>query len=111
MSRFYGTIHGQAKTPATRQGGTNTGISGHICGWDVGVKVVGGVVDGVDEFNIYATGGNNAADPERLIATVSMTMVGGNLAITYHKRLSGTPPIPVAQVSYYPKTRRRTPHD
>ena len=59
MSRFYGTINGQAQTSASRRGGSKTGIEGHIRGWDVGIYVCGFVDNGQDKFRVALTGGSN----------------------------------------------------
>jgi len=62
MARFYASIEGQAQTPATRRGGKESGIAGHIRGWNVGVRVSGRVgEDGQDEFDVYLTGGSSGA--------------------------------------------------
>ncbi len=59
MSRFYASIEGTAKTPATRQGTTTSGISGHIRGWGKGVRVTSSQDLHEDIFEVYATGGSN----------------------------------------------------
>ena len=62
MNRFYGSLTGQAKTTATRRGGTDSGVRAHVRGWDIGVEVwmhpcpyckTG------DAFTVKQTGGNN----------------------------------------------------
>lgn len=71
MSRFYASISGSAQNDATRQGTPNSGIRGHVRGWEVGVKVAGFVdSEGQDCFRIYATGGSNGACPDKLLAIV-----------------------------------------
>ena len=42
MSRFYANIQGN-RGEATRQGTTNSGLYGHISGWDVTATLVDGV--------------------------------------------------------------------
>ena len=59
MSRFYGTINGQAQTSASRRGGTKSGIDGHIRGRNVGVRVWGYDDNGQDKFKVELTGGSN----------------------------------------------------
>jgi len=39
MSQFYGTLHGQAKTTATRRGSKNSGIVTHAAGWSGAIRV------------------------------------------------------------------------
>ena len=66
MSRYYGSVKGQAKTTAGRQGSKASGITGHIRGWDAGVKVVGQVEGGEDCFLIMATNGSNGEKGNRI---------------------------------------------
>lgn len=59
MSRFYGTVEGIAKTPASRRGHKN--LEAHIRGWNVGVNIECGVdEDGNDIIKVYKTGGSNS---------------------------------------------------
>jgi len=59
MARFYAEIQGNRGT-ASRMGTANSGIQSHIRGWDIGVKVIGGVDEnGNDVFHVYKTGGSN----------------------------------------------------
>lgn len=68
MSHFYASIEGSAKTAATRQGDARSGISGHIRGWDLGIRVVGQVgAEGNDEFKVFLTGGSNQPASEKLL--------------------------------------------
>ena len=73
MSRFYATINGQARTVATRRGSKASGISGHIRGWDAGVRVEGSYDPDTDAdvFRVYATTGSNEHGADRLIATIT----------------------------------------
>jgi len=72
MSHFYATIEG-GRTPATRTGHKNTGISGHVKGWNVGIRAAGyhDKQTGKDMFCVYATGGSNGRTAETLIACVT----------------------------------------
>lgn len=73
MSRFYAEIHGQAKTSATRTGSSNSGISGHIRGWDCGVEVEGfDSVEGTDLFAVFLTSGSNHMYGKEVIGHVQM---------------------------------------
>lgn len=80
MSRFYASIQGN-RGEATRAGTPNSGIDGHIRGWDVGIRVEGfvDVSDGSDRFRIFVTGGSNGNSHERLIgeygAVIPDTMI------------------------------------
>lgn len=70
MSQFYGSMSGQGKTQVTRGGGKNSGIQGHIRGWNVGVKVYGYVgLDGADTFCVSLSSGSSGNGGEFLIGT------------------------------------------
>lgn len=67
MSRFYANIQGN-RGQATRQGTKNSGIRGHVRGWNVGISVVGQVNEnGDDIFTVFLTSGSNGSKPEKLI--------------------------------------------
>lgn len=67
MSRFYASIHGN-RGEATRQGTEASGITGHIRGWEVGIKVEGFVNgEGNDAFRVYLTGGSGHFGKHKLI--------------------------------------------
>lgn len=69
MSRFYASIQGN-RGEATRTGSANSGIVGHIRGWNVGVHVVVGPKCGnedMDECCIYLTGGSNGRSDSILL--------------------------------------------
>lgn len=70
MSRFYASIEGSAGE-ATRQGTANSGIRGHVRGWDSGVRVYGRTdAEGRDTFDVYATSGSNGHGSDRLLGTI-----------------------------------------
>lgn len=59
MSRFYASIKGN-RGGATRYGTSDSGISGHVRGWNLGAEVscyVG--EDGTDRVTITLTSGSN----------------------------------------------------
>jgi hypothetical protein len=67
MAHFYAEIKGN-RGEATRMGTKESGIRGHIRGWDVGIKVYGSVgEDGEDEFTVYLTPGSNGGKSGKLI--------------------------------------------
>ncbi len=68
MSHFYGDIKG-SRGEATRCGHASSGVSGHLRGWAVGVRVLGSVSGGVDSFDIYLTSGSNRDGSDKLIGT------------------------------------------
>jgi hypothetical protein len=71
MSHFYADIQG-SRGEATRCGTKSSGMSGHIRGWNVGVRVI---IDydenlGEDVVAVYATGGSNGSRLTQLICTI-----------------------------------------
>lgn len=70
MSRFYGTLSGRSRTPATRCGDSR-GMYAHVRGWDLGasisLSVVGAVLTmsgrvkdpGTDLLSLCLTSGSN----------------------------------------------------
>ena len=71
MAHFYGEIRGQAKTIATRRGSKTSGLSGHLRGWNIGVRVELEYKEGIgDVINIYHTSGSNGGEKDVLIATL-----------------------------------------
>ena len=65
MARFYGSMQGN-RGETTRMGTPNSGLSAHIRGWDVGVKVFLSVDEdtGKDYVQVYRTGGSKGAAPD-----------------------------------------------
>ena len=59
MAQFYASIQGN-RSEATRMGNKNSGITGHIRGWNVGGQVIMEHVNEQDICFIYATGGSNS---------------------------------------------------
>ena len=70
MSRFYASVQGN-KSVATRQGTINSGIQGHIRGWNSGVKITG-YTNGNDEdcFAVYQTSGSVGGSSDVLIGII-----------------------------------------
>ena len=67
MSRVYASIQG-SKGEATRQGTPKSGISGHIRGWNLGVRVRIDVnKEGIDVVQIALTSGSNNKKHMKLI--------------------------------------------
>lgn len=58
MAQFYGSIQGSAGE-ATRLGHKNSGITGHIRGWNVGARVDVTHEDGRDVVRVFKTGGSH----------------------------------------------------
>lgn len=67
MAHFYSEIKGN-RGEATRMGTENSGIRGHIRGWDIGVVVYGYVNEnGEDEFEVRLTPGSNSYGSSKLL--------------------------------------------
>lgn len=59
MSRFYGSISG-SRGEASRTGTPQSGLGGHIRGWNIGCRVeIFADIEDNDRCNIYITGGSN----------------------------------------------------
>ena len=68
MSRFYASISG-GRGEVTRSG--HRSISGHIRGWDRGVRVEGSVDDdGNDIFRVYVTSGSGGDKKDDLVMRI-----------------------------------------
>jgi len=68
MSRFYGSIQGDAsKTIATRRGLRE--IMSHTRGWNYGIKVYADECPscGADRMTVYTTGGSNSIITDELV--------------------------------------------
>jgi hypothetical protein len=67
MSRFYGSLTGQAKTTATRRGGPSSGVEAHVRGWEIGVRTQVYDYNGQDRVRVYVTSGSNGRTSERQV--------------------------------------------
>lgn len=81
MAHFYAEVSGARRStsskPATKTGTSNSGIQAHVRGWNSGVRVDAGFVDGCDSFVIYATHGSNGGGHDVFLGTV--VKVNGSL--------------------------------
>lgn len=69
MSRFYASIQG-SRGEATRVGTKNSGLSGHIRGWNVGCRVHLSTNDkDEDVCTVILTGGSNGSKREVQLGT------------------------------------------
>ena len=67
MAQFKAEIKGN-RGAASRLGHKTTGIKGHICGWETGIRVEGHYDDDLgDVFLVYQTGGSSARSREVLL--------------------------------------------
>jgi len=72
MSRFYGEVQGN-RGWASRGGSSDSGIRGHIRGWNIGAQVIVSVDDlGRDTVTIHITGGSNGHSPEKFVGKWQM---------------------------------------
>ena len=59
MSHFYGSLQGD-RGEVTRRGNKVSGISSHVRGWDIGVRVEAQITpEGKSQCLIYQTKGSN----------------------------------------------------
>lgn len=75
MAQFYGEISSRSprggKSNKVTRMGDKSGMTAHIRGWDVGVRVVLRVdAGGKDIVCVYKTKGSNAPNDDELIATI-----------------------------------------
>ena len=70
MSQFYASIHGN-RGAATRQGTKKSGMTGHIRGWNIGVRVECYHTDGIDYVYVYKTSGSAGHGRDEKIAEFS----------------------------------------
>jgi hypothetical protein len=72
MAQFYANIQGN-RGEATRMGTKNSGLSGHIRGWNIGAKVVMSYDEktGKDVCTIWKTSGSNHLKYDEKIAEFS----------------------------------------
>ena len=75
MSRFYGTVSGQAKTTATRRGSTNSGITTYTAGWGGAIRTTAYSKNDIDHVRIELT---------------SWQYSGGNTQLIYDGELDAT---------------------
>lgn len=68
MSHFYANIQG-SRGEATRQGTKNSGMFGHVRGWDIGgrVEMFYNINLDRDEVRIYVTTGSNGGGREEYL--------------------------------------------
>ena len=76
MSRFYGTVNGNARTQASRRGTADSGVTSEARGWDVGAKIEARDAAGVDVIEVYATHGSNGHGSEVHVATITKGAAG-----------------------------------
>ena len=74
MAQFYAQIQGN-RGSATRGGSKDSGIQGHIRGWNSGIRVEGYHEEDLgDIFLVYGTSGSNKTTGDTLIGK----LVGGS---------------------------------
>ena len=76
MAHFYADIQGN-HGEATRMGTPTSGISGHIRGWNVGVRVYGHInSEGKDCFDITLTSGSSGHGRPKCLGTFTKKDLG-----------------------------------
>lgn len=79
MAHFYSEIQGN-RGMTSRIGTKNSGIWGHIRGWNTGVEVSGYVdKEGRDVFKVYATGGSSGYFTSKLVAVITVDDYGNTI--------------------------------
>ena len=76
MSRFYGSVNGNARTQATRRGTPASGVTSTARGWDVGGLVEARADGDADVIEVYATHGSNAEGSNVHVATIRKNAAG-----------------------------------
>ena len=79
MSRFYGSLNGQAKTEATRRGNKNSGVGAHVRGWNVGVKIFARADGEKDLIDVYLTTGSDESGSDIFIGTARQNDYDGGV--------------------------------
>ena len=76
---FYGTIEGKGSGNVHAAGTKNSGITGHVRGWDVGARVLVTYNEqtGLDEVTVYATTGSSEAWQDVKIAEFTRKTIPG----------------------------------
>lgn len=70
MAQFYGSMKGN-RGQTTRMGSKASGMTAHIRGWDIGVRVDLSHRDGVDYVQVYRTSGSRRQTHDVLICEFS----------------------------------------
>ena len=73
MAHFYASIQGN-RSEATRMGTKNSGIEGHIRGWDIGAKVkcTFDPETKEDYVTVYLTSGSSGYKSDKLIGSFTV---------------------------------------
>jgi len=89
MSHFYANIQG-SRGEATRGGTKQSGIQGHIRGWENGVAVfcVHDNQQDEDTINVYATGGSNTNNQDLIFTLKGNKVIFANPDIQILNELS-----------------------
>jgi hypothetical protein len=79
MAQFKAEIQGN-RGSVSRLGHKTTGIQGHVCGWDTGIKIEGHYDEELgDIFLVYQTAGSNRKHRDVLIGK----LINGNFNSHY----------------------------
>lgn len=80
MARFYGSMSGN-RGEATRMGTTDSGMTAHVRGWSLGVRVDARDSTEADSFDVHVTSGSNGGAADRALARVTETEDGCTVSI------------------------------
>lgn len=69
MPRLYGSVESNSRRIAATAGGS-LWLSGHVRGWNEGVRVDARADADGDVFDVYLTGGSNGYRPDVFLGTV-----------------------------------------
>ena len=86
MSRFYASIKGN-RGKATRTGTPNSGMTGHVRGWDVGVRAYMSVgTNGEDVVSIYLTAGSRGLQADIKLGEFTSENLTTKRAVTLKRK-------------------------
>jgi hypothetical protein len=78
--RFAGSVSGSDHS-TTADRFSSQGITGHIRGWDTGIKVIASVNNGDEVFDVYVTSGSNGGHNDKYVGR----LVNDEWFIAFHE--------------------------
>ena len=73
MSRFYVTMKGKTDKVHHATGTAASGVTAHVRGWDIGIRVSIYDVEGQDKLLVELTPGSNGAGHDKVIGEFTMS--------------------------------------
>lgn len=80
MARFYGSMSGN-RGEATRMGTTDSGMTAHVRGWSLGVRVDARDSTEADSFDVHVTSGSNGGRSDLAVARITEKENGCDVTI------------------------------